>query len=183
MLARVPSSNRERLSCGSTCTNAILPQMTGAGTFGRVLGSHIRNTVAARYDCAHIQRGRVFLVADMAPPFQFPTRTHLHQHLLQLVFVPLVTGSLVVLNAVTQLNQPILEAFDGVQIHAHVAVTPRNEWNAIPNEHRDDTDDERVDRMFVKKGGDELTATHQPDILTTLLPKTAHECADCTVHE
>ena len=63
-----------------------------------------------------------------------------------------------VLNVVTQLNQPILEALDGVQIHEHVAVTPRYERNAIPNEHRDHTDDEIVDRVFVKKGGDELTA-------------------------
>src|SRR6266571_554524 len=93
------------------------------------------------------------------------------------------TGSLVVLNAVTQLNQPILEAFDGVQIHAHVAVMLRYEWNAIPDKHRDDTDDERVDRMFVKKRGDQLAVAYQPDILTRLLPKTAHECADCTVHE
>jgi len=88
-----------------------------------------------------------------------------------------------VLNVVTQLNQPILEALDGVQIHEHVAVTPRYEWNAIPNEHRDHTDDELVNRVFVKKGGDELTAAHQPDVLAGLLPKTAHEWADGTVHE
>jgi|SRR6266849_873374 len=41
-----------------------------------------------------------------------------------------------VLNAVMQLNQTILEAFNGVQIQGHVTVTPRYQWNAIPNKHR-----------------------------------------------
>jgi hypothetical protein len=40
-----------------------------------------------------------------------------------------------VLNAVTQLNHTILEAFDGLQIQGHVAVTSRYQWNAIPNKH------------------------------------------------
>ncbi len=88
-----------------------------------------------------------------------------------------------VLNAVMQLNQTILEAFNGVQIQGHVTVTPRYQWNAIPNEHWGHTDDELVDRPLVKKGGDELAAAHQPDILARLLSKTAHEWADCTVHE
>jgi len=39
-----------------------------------------------------------------------------------------------------------------------MAVTPSYEWNAIPNKHRDHTDDELVDRVFVKKGGDEFAA-------------------------
>src|SRR5206468_6835760 len=89
----------------------------------------------------------------------------------------------VVLNVVTQLNQPILEAFHGVQTQGHVAVTPRDEWNAIANEHRDHPDDELVDRVLVEKRGDELTAAHQPDVLARLLSKTAHERADRTVHE
>ena len=57
-----------------------------------------------------------------------------------------------------KLNHTVIEALDGVQIHEHVAVTPRYERNAILNEHRDHTDDDLVDRVFVKKGGDELTA-------------------------
>jgi hypothetical protein len=88
-----------------------------------------------------------------------------------------------VLNAVMQLNHTILEAFDGLQIQGHVTVTPRYQWNAIPNEDWDHTDDELVDRLLVKKRGDELAAAHQPDILARLLSKTAHEWADCTVHE
>src|SRR5438876_4859682 len=86
-------------------------------------------------------------------------------------------------NAVMQLNQTILEAFNGVQFQGHMTVTPRNQWNAIPNKHRGDTDDELIDRPLVKKGGDDLAAAHQPDILARLLSETAHEWADCTVHE
>src|SRR5438067_506033 len=58
----------------------------------------------------------------------------------------------VVLNTVAQLNHTILEAFDGVQIQGHVTVAPRYQWNAVPNEHRGHSDDELVDRVFVKKG-------------------------------
>jgi len=87
------------------------------------------------------------------------------------------------LNAVVQLNQTILEPFNGVQIQGYVTVTPRYQWNAIPNKHRGHTDYELVDRLLVEKGGDELAAAHQPDILAWLLSKTAHECADRTVHE
>jgi hypothetical protein len=88
-----------------------------------------------------------------------------------------------VLNAVMQLNQTILEAFNGVQIQGHVTVTPRYQWNAIPNKHWGHTDDELVDRLLVKKGGDEFAAAHQPDILARVLSKTAYERADCTAHE
>jgi hypothetical protein len=41
-----------------------------------------------------------------------------------------------------------------------VAVTPRYERNAIPDEDRDHADDELVDRLFVKKGGDELASAN-----------------------
>src|SRR2546426_12608227 len=66
--------------------------MTCEISFGGLLRSHVSNTVEAWHDCAHIKRGGVFLVADMAPPFQFPTRTRLHQDVLQVVFVPFVQG-------------------------------------------------------------------------------------------
>ena len=88
-----------------------------------------------------------------------------------------------VLNAVMQLNQTILEAFNGVQLQGHVTVTPRYQRNAIPNKHWSHTDDELVDRVRVKKGGDELAAAHQPDILARFLSKTPYEPADFTVHE
>src|SRR5262245_13386132 len=86
-------------------------------------------------------------------------------------------------NAVMQLNQTILEAFNGVQLQGYVTVTPRYQWNAISNKHWGHTDDELVDGVLVKKGGDELAAAHQPDILARMLSKTAYEWADCTVHE
>ena len=82
-----------------------------------------------------------------------------------------------------QLNQTIIEPFDGLQIQGHLAMTSRYQWNAVPNKHGDHTDDELVDRLSVKKGGDEIAPAHQPDILARLLSKTAHEWADCTVHE
>src|SRR6266571_491217 len=93
------------------------------------------------------------------------------------------TESCAVLNPVARLNHTILEAFDGVQVQGHVTMTPRYQGNAIPNEHWRHGDDELVDRLLVKKGGDEPAATHQPDILARPLSKTAHEWADCTVHE
>ena len=88
-----------------------------------------------------------------------------------------------VLNAVMELNHTILEAFKGMQLQGYVTVAPRYQWNAIPNKHWGHTDDELVDRVLVKKGGDQLAAAHQPDILARLLSKTAYERADCTVHE
>jgi len=87
------------------------------------------------------------------------------------------------MNAIMQLNQTILEAFNGVQLQGHMTVTPCYQWDAIPDKHGGHTDDELVDRVLVKKGGDELAAAHQPDILTRMLSKTAYEWAYCTLHE
>src|SRR5262249_3756944 len=86
-------------------------------------------------------------------------------------------------NAVMQLNQTILEAFNGVQLQGDVTVTPRYQWNAIPNEYGDHTDDELVDHLLVQKGGDELAAAHQPDVLAGMLAKTAYEGADGAADE
>src|SRR5205823_2415717 len=86
-------------------------------------------------------------------------------------------------NAVMQLNHTVVEAFNGVQIQRHVTVTPRYQGDAIPNENGGHTDDELVNCLRVKKGGDDLTTAHQPDILARLLAKMAHEWADCIVHE
>jgi hypothetical protein len=88
-----------------------------------------------------------------------------------------------ILHAVVQLDETIFEAVDGAQIQWHMAVTPRYQWNAFANEDRDHADNELVDDLLVKKGGDDLAAAHQPDILARLLSKTAHEWADCLGHE
>jgi hypothetical protein len=82
-----------------------------------------------------------------------------------------------------QLNQTILEPFQRVQLQGYVPVTPGDQGNAIPNKYGGHTDDELVDRVLVKKGGDEFAAAHQPNILARLLSKAADEWADCTVHE
>ena len=64
-----------------------------------------------------------------------------------------------------------------------MAVAPRYQGDALPNEDRDHTDDKLVDRLFVKKGRDDLTASHQPDILARLLPKTTHKRTYRILHE
>jgi hypothetical protein len=88
-----------------------------------------------------------------------------------------------VLYAVVQLDHTILEALAGEQLQGHVAVTARDQWDALSNEDWGHTDDKLVDRLLVKKGGDDLAAAHQPDILARLLSETAHEWADGIVHE
>src|SRR5262245_109371 len=88
-----------------------------------------------------------------------------------------------VLNAVVQLNHAILEALEGVQVQWHVAVTPRDQGNAISDEDRDHTDDEFVDRLLVEKGSDEVAAAHQPDVLAGLRSQAAREWGNGTGHE
>src|SRR5882762_7485477 len=88
-----------------------------------------------------------------------------------------------VLYVVVQLDQTIFEALDGEQLQGYVAGTPRYQWDALPNENWGHTDDKLVDRLLVKKGGDDLAAAHQPDILARLLSETAHKWADGIVHE
>src|SRR5262245_58037099 len=100
-----------------------------------------------------------------------------------LPFTRNAASSRMVLNAVMHLNQPIFESLNGAQLQGHVAVAPRDQWNAIPDEHGDHTDDELVDRLLVEKGGDESASAHQPDVLAGLLSQTAYEGADRTTHE
>jgi len=82
-----------------------------------------------------------------------------------------------------QLDHTILEAFNRVQLQGRVTVTPPYQWNSISDKHRHHGDHELVDRMFVKKRGDELAAAHQPNILARLLSKTAYEWTDLIVHK
>src|SRR5207249_10318765 len=95
----------------------------------------------------------------------------------------LLPSSRLLLNAVMQLNHTILEAIHGVHIQGHVTMTPRYQWDAVPNENGDHTDDELVDRLRVKKRGDDPATAHQPDILARLRSKAAHEWPDGIVHE
>src|SRR5947207_4518815 len=62
-------------------------------------------------------------------------------------------------------------------------MTPCYQWDAVTNENGHHTDDELVDRLRVKKRGDDLATAHQPDILARLLSKAAHEWTNCIVHE
>src|SRR4051812_34327057 len=88
-----------------------------------------------------------------------------------------------VLKTVMQLNESVREGFSGLQLQGYVTVPTSYQWNAIPNEHGHYADDELVDRLLVKKRSDQLAPAHQPDILARFLAKTAHEWADCIVHE
>src|SRR6266566_8712139 len=46
-----------------------------------------------------------------------------------------------------------------------MTVPSRDERNTISDEYRNDANDELVDRLRIEKRGDDVTATHQPDIL------------------
>src|SRR5689334_4210493 len=82
-----------------------------------------------------------------------------------------------------QLDETILKAFGSLQVQRHVTGTTRYQWNAVPNKHRDHTDHKLVDRVLVKKRGDELAATHQPDVLAGLVSKPAYVWTDGAVHK
>src|SRR3954465_425699 len=94
-----------------------------------------------------------------------------------------MTTSRTTLNSVMQLNQTVVEALDGLQIERHMLVATRDQRNAVADEHRHDADHELVDRPLVEKGGDEIAAAHQPDVLAWLRAKLAHIGADWIADE
>ena len=59
----------------------------------------------------------------------------------------------------------------------------RNEGNTFPDERRYDGDDELVNRVLVKEGPDDLTSTHHPDILASLLADALGKDPDRLRHE
>src|SRR5204863_6282837 len=73
---------------------------------------------------------------------------------------------------VVQLDDAVVEALDGAQVEGHVALTPRDERDAVADEHGDYVDDELVDRARIQKGGDDVATAHQPDVLARLRSKT-----------
>src|SRR5205085_7875753 len=50
--------------------------------------------------------------------------------------------------------------------------------NALPDEHRHHSDHELVNRALVKKGPDDLTSAHHPDVLASLLAEALCKNAD-----
>jgi len=46
-----------------------------------------------------------------------------------------------------------------------------NEGNALPDQRRHDGDDALINRALVKKGADDLTSAHHPDVLAIFLTK------------
>ena len=62
-------------------------------------------------------------------------------------------------------------------------MTSPYERNAISDEYRNDANDELVDRLRIKKRGDDFTAAHQPDIFALAFSKSLHVHANCLVCE
>jgi hypothetical protein len=71
-------------------------------------------------------------------------------------------------DTVPHLDHAVFETFGREQVQGCVTVTPRNQRNALPNEHRSHADDELVDGLCVKKRRDDPAAAHHPDILARL---------------
>src|SRR4051812_21771773 len=94
---------------------------------------------------------------------------------------PMNTAS--ILNAIVGLNQTVFEALYGAQLEEHLTMAPRDQGNAVSNEHRSHADHELVDDVLVKKGRDQVAAAHQPDVLAGLLALTTNERADRLAHE
>src|SRR5436309_237974 len=88
-----------------------------------------------------------------------------------------------VLHSVTKLDETIFKPFGRPQRQWDVKVTSRYERNAIPDKYRNDANDELVDRLRIKKRGDDFTAAHQPDIFALALSKSIHEDTNCLVCE
>src|SRR5262249_27090070 len=86
-------------------------------------------------------------------------------------------------HSVAQLYQAVLETFRGEQLQRHMAGPPRDQGNAVSDEHRDHADDELVDRARVEERRDQLAAPHQPDVLARPLAEAADELADVSAHE
>src|SRR5256885_8014632 len=97
--------------------------------------------------------------------------------------IPKNKDSELAFETVVQLDETVLEALDTVKLHRYVTVASRDERNAVPDEDRHDADDELVDRLGVEKGGNDLAAAHQPDVLTGPFAKSPNECGDVAVHE
>ena len=79
---------------------------------------------------------------------------------------------------VVKLNQPAFKPLGRTQGQGDVAVTSRDQRDAVSDEHWNDADDELVDSIRVEKRGDDLAAAHQPNILACPFSKAIHEWAD-----
>src|SRR5690242_7167232 len=87
------------------------------------------------------------------------------------------------INAIVQLNRSVCEPFDRSQVQRYLSVSPRDQWNAIPNEYRHHRDDEFVDRLRIEERRDELSAAHQPDVLARLRSELADDRVDRPTRE
>jgi len=82
------------------------------------------------------------------------------------------------LHLVKQLNDAVRKLLYTEQAERHRAMPRCKEWNAFPDEGWHDGDDELVNRVLVKKGADDLTSAHHPDVLASLLTEAFGEGPD-----
>src|SRR5262249_52968019 len=87
------------------------------------------------------------------------------------------------LHSVTKLDETIFKLLGREQRQRDVTVTSCDERNAISDKYRNDANDKLVDRLRIKKRGDDFTAAHQPDIFALAFSKSVHEPTDCLVCE
>jgi hypothetical protein len=87
------------------------------------------------------------------------------------------------LHSVAKLDETVLKPFGRPQRQRDVTVTSAYKRNAISDKCRNDANDELVDRLRIKKGGDDFTAAHQPDISALALAKSIREHTNCLVRE
>src|SRR5215467_14438147 len=80
-------------------------------------------------------------------------------------------------DVVVQLHDPVGKLFDGTQIKRHLAMAPRDERDALANEHGHDADDEFVDGAFIQEGRDDVAPAHHPDVLPGARPQALREGA------
>src|SRR5580700_10080847 len=68
-----------------------------------------------------------------------------------------------------KLNDAVRKSLQRSQPERQLPMPRCNEGNAIPDQRRHDGDDELINRVLVKKGADDLTSAHHPDVLASFL--------------
>src|SRR5437868_7193239 len=82
-----------------------------------------------------------------------------------------------------KLHHTVRETLHGSQAEGHMAVPAGYQRNAIANKSRDDGNDELVNCSFVKKGANDVTAAHHPDVLPCCLSEALGEVANGLSHK
>src|SRR5262249_12850558 len=73
------------------------------------------------------------------------------------------------LHLVMQLNDAVRKLLYTEQAERHLTMPRCKKGNTFPDEGWHDGDDELINRSLVQEGSDDLTSTHHPDVLASLL--------------